>query len=232
MIIGNGFMANGFRNMDRDDIIVFASGVSNSKLTDKEQFQREEHILTKALSDNGSKRTIIYFSTYSINDPSVASETYISHKKAMETYIQSSASRYLILRTSNIIGRSYNPFTITNYLYNKIAAGEQFELWINAYRNLLDIEHLYRMVEQLLKEGIVNEMVYLVCPVEYHILTITKALCSITKKEAYYREIEKGSCFEYDRSLSARLFTQLKISPENYLETLLKKYYLDQTRQA
>ncbi len=232
MIIGNGFMANGFKSMDRDDIIIFASGVSNSKLTDRKEFQREERILTEALSDNGSKRMMIYFSTYSINDPSLAGGQYISHKRAMEAHIQSSDTRYLIVRASNIIGLSYNPFTITNYIYNRIVKGEQFELWINAYRNLLDIEHLYKMVEQLLKEGISNETVYLVCPIEYHVLAITKALCFITKKEAHYREIEKGSCFEYDRSLSARLFTQLKISSENYLETLLKKYYPDQIRQA
>jgi nucleoside-diphosphate-sugar epimerase len=231
MIIGNGFMANGFQNMDRDDIIIFASGVSNSKSIDKEQFQQEEFILKKTLSENICNRTVVYFSTYSIDDPGVAGNQYVTHKKAMETLVRLSGNPHLIIRTSNVVGKSDNPFTITNYLYNKIVTGEQFDLWINAIRNLLDIEHLYKMVEQLFKEGVTNETVYLVCPVDYSILTITKIMCSITRNEACYREIEKGSYFTYDKSLSTRLFMQLKIPTENYLETLLKRYYPQQTKQ-
>lgn len=72
--------------------------------------------------------TVVYFSTYRIDDPSVENNQYVRHKKEMKELVRSSGNPYLIVRTSNIVGIADNPFTITNYLYSKIVAGEQFDL--------------------------------------------------------------------------------------------------------
>ena len=45
MIIGNGLIANLFTEHDRENIIFFASGVSNSLETEKSAFLREENLL-------------------------------------------------------------------------------------------------------------------------------------------------------------------------------------------
>ena len=45
MIIGNGLIANLFRENDRENVVFFASGVSNSLETEKSAFLREENLL-------------------------------------------------------------------------------------------------------------------------------------------------------------------------------------------
>jgi hypothetical protein len=45
MIVGNGLIANLFKNDDREKVVFFASGVSNSLETEKSAFLREENLL-------------------------------------------------------------------------------------------------------------------------------------------------------------------------------------------
>ena len=45
MIVGNGLIANLFREKDRENVVFFASGVSNSLETEKSAFLREENLL-------------------------------------------------------------------------------------------------------------------------------------------------------------------------------------------
>ncbi len=62
MIIGNGLIANLFKNNDEEKVIFFASGVSNSLETDKSAFLREENLIRKTLEEN-PENAFIYFST-------------------------------------------------------------------------------------------------------------------------------------------------------------------------
>ena len=64
MIVGNGLIANLFRENDSENVVFFASGVSNSLETDKSAFLREENLLRKTLEENPEK-IFIYFSTVS-----------------------------------------------------------------------------------------------------------------------------------------------------------------------
>jgi hypothetical protein len=45
MIIGNGLLAGSLKNFDREDCVFLASGVSDSKCTDIEEFGRERNLL-------------------------------------------------------------------------------------------------------------------------------------------------------------------------------------------
>ncbi|WP_333850847.1 hypothetical protein [Epilithonimonas sp.] len=69
MIIGRGLIASLFRDMDQENIIFFASGVSNSLETSPEEFLREENLIRKTFTENPDK-LFIYFSTCSIYDSS------------------------------------------------------------------------------------------------------------------------------------------------------------------
>ena len=62
MIVGNGLIANLFKNEDRENVVFFASGVSNSLETEKSAFLREENLLRKHLTEN-PEEIFIYFST-------------------------------------------------------------------------------------------------------------------------------------------------------------------------
>ena len=48
MVVGSGLLANTFESYrDNEDVIIFASGVSNSGCVDPEQFKRESNLVAK-----------------------------------------------------------------------------------------------------------------------------------------------------------------------------------------
>ena len=79
MIIGNGMLANAVRFYDKDEVIFFASGVSNSLEKDPSAFEREIRLLHSCIEENPHKK-LIYFSTCSVYDPSKAESPYVKHK--------------------------------------------------------------------------------------------------------------------------------------------------------
>ena len=83
MVIGNGLVAKGFSAYNRDsNIVVFASGVSNSTTTSEAAFSREAGLLSEILRQHTEKK-IVYISTCSIYDESLNDSAYVRHKLAM-----------------------------------------------------------------------------------------------------------------------------------------------------
>ena len=87
MVVGNGMIANRFMDYkDDDSIIIFASGVSNSKDTIEQNFLREFALLDKTIKSNADK-VLVYFSTCSIEDEELQNAPYVIHKKNIEKFI-------------------------------------------------------------------------------------------------------------------------------------------------
>src|SRR5690554_2026187 len=141
MIVGNGLIANAFREYDRDDVIFFASGVSNSLETDQAQFDREENLIRKTIEENPGK-IFVYFSTCSIYDSSKNASFYVNHKLNMEHLVASDCEKYLIARVSNAVGKGGNPNLLMNYIYRSILNQTKITIHQNAKRNLIDIEDI------------------------------------------------------------------------------------------
>ncbi|RXM60929.1 hypothetical protein BOQ60_23605 [Chryseobacterium sp. CH1] len=83
MIIGNGILANALKFYDKDDVIFFASGVSNSLEKEASEFEREISLLKSVVSQNPDKK-FFYFSTCSIYDPTKTGSPYVIHKLKIE----------------------------------------------------------------------------------------------------------------------------------------------------
>ena len=120
MIIGNGLLARSLQEVDKEEIVLFCSGVSDSNETDQFKFKREIDLL---LSQNYSKK-IFYFSTISIYNPAKIGNTYIDHKKAIEELIANKFSDFLILRLPNMIGLDGNQANLIPYLINSVSRSE------------------------------------------------------------------------------------------------------------
>jgi len=118
MIIGSGDIASVLP--DRDDLLFFASGVSNSSCTDQKEFDRELLLLT----DLDRSRRVVYFSSLSIYEKDTP---YTRHKKAMEDEVKSRFYNWCIIRIGNITWGK-NPNTFINYITAKIKAGEPYEI--------------------------------------------------------------------------------------------------------
>ncbi len=141
MIIGNGLIANLFTEHDRENIIFFASGVSNSLETEKSAFLREENLLRKHLTENPEK-IFIYFSTCSIYDSSKNGSLYVNHKLKMERLVEDLAPKYLILRVSNAVGKGGNRNLLMNYLVNSVKEEKIINVHNLATRNLIDADDI------------------------------------------------------------------------------------------
>ena len=230
MIIGNGMMASRFSAdySKNNDVLIFASGVSNSSEKNKAAFEREENLLKQSM-DKYAYKTIVYFSTCSIFDPSLAQSPYILHKLKMEELIKISVSRYLICRTSNIVGKKGNPNTLINFLIDKIEKQEEFELWANAFRNILDIDDLFTGVHTLLIDPMTNHSTIAnsYYPLSYSIGKIITTIENHLQKKANYKVVEKGSYYPIPATIDLnRFYPDAAIQfREDYLSKLLNKYH-------
>ena len=106
MIIGDGDVATAIE--DRDDLLFFASGVSNSQCTDEAEYKRELDLLLQQPRD----AHIVYFSSLSIF---YSKSRYARHKLAMECLVQKEFKHSTIIRLGNI-SWGKNPNTLVNYL--------------------------------------------------------------------------------------------------------------------
>lgn len=230
MVTGHGMIAKKFASYKSDDnYLIFASGVSNSKNTDLTAFQRETDLLTEMRKLHPDKM-LVYFSTFSIFDPSEKDSLYVQHKRKLEDFIVQSEGNYLVLRVSNLAGRSANPNTILNFIYSHIINKLSFQAWMNSTRNLIDIDDLFLTVDYILKNKLfINRIITIANPVNNTVPAIIHAFEKILNLQAIYEPLPKGTPFEIDVSEILPVYRELNIVfDKSYLDNLIKKYYLQQ----
>lgn len=105
MVVGNGDLASILP--ERDDLLFFASGVSNSQETRESEYQRELDLLR----EQPENAHIVYFSSLGVLN---GISRYYAHKRSMEATVRQFES-YTIIRIGNIDWGT-NPHTLINYL--------------------------------------------------------------------------------------------------------------------
>ena len=144
MIIGNGLISSVFNKNKKDykNYLVFASGVSNSKETNKEQFIREKELILKYIYEN-KNLTFLYFSSVLVG---VTNNDYYNHKLEMEELIKKETDNYVIFRLPQIIGNLGNKNNLVNFLKDSIINGNEIIVREGVHRALIDIEDLEKIV--------------------------------------------------------------------------------------
>ncbi len=124
MIIGTGDIASVLLPVDREDLLFFASGVSNSQETEEKEYLRELELLMEVSAlDEGQKR-LVYFSSLSIFHNQ---SRYTRHKRTMESAVKAAFTKHTIVRIGNITWGT-NPHTLINFIRDKQQNGEAFEV--------------------------------------------------------------------------------------------------------
>ena len=195
MIIGRGMLANAFKAyQDNDEVIIFASGVSNSQEKEMKEFDRELKLIQSTLSQNPDK-LFVYFSTCSMYDPLSSETPYVKHKLNMERYIEKHAKNYLILRISQILGRSKNQ-TLVNFLLDSIMTGEAFEVWKNSNRNLISLEDVLQISNSLIENKKYHNNLYHVANSAFiTVPELVNIFEEILHKKANCIYLDKGSAY-------------------------------------
>jgi nucleoside-diphosphate-sugar epimerase len=228
MLIGSGLLAQAFVSTysQRDDVCIYAAGVSNSTCTDTHEFSRERQRLSDALQQAKQVNPFVYFGTCSVDDPEARNTPYVQHKLAMER-LASTHPHHLILRLPQVAGITPNPHTLLNYLYAKIARSEAFSLWQNAKRNIIDIDDVASIVRQLVADKTARNITLNIAnPVSYPMTDIVSVMERIVGKRAIYDVVERGSEYPIDITFMLTVLNKTSVKfGEDYLEQVIGKYY-------
>jgi nucleoside-diphosphate-sugar epimerase len=224
MVVGNGLIAKSFKSyLEKDDVIIFASGVSNSSISEKDNisFQREKDLINEYLKYKDKK--FIYFSTCSISDVSKINP-YIEHKIKMEKLIESNHDNYLIFRLPIVIGVSDNNNTFFNNIKLKIIKGDTITIYNNISRYIIDVDDLSNILPTFIendKNRIINVCFNNKDFVSNIIETMEYILCKkcnkIFKDIGYNSDIDNGYFI-------SKLESMNYIFDTNYNINVLKKY--------
>lgn len=194
MLIGNGLIASAFLDYkDNDDIIVIASGISNSKETDYKKYQREIDMIGEFI---GTKSKVIYFSTISVFDESLDS-LYVKHKRYIEKLISSNFDNYLIFRLPIVIGKTSNNNTFINNIKGKIISDEI--IYINNMSSIyiIDIDDIRRFLPDLINNRN-NEIINVVFDNKEFVFDIIQKIERLLGKEANKKIVNNGFDFTVD----------------------------------
>lgn len=223
MVVGNGFIASAFsRFKDSDDVVIFASGVSNSRETIPDAFLREETLLRPFLSQ---ERLLVYFSTTSVFDKSLQGSKYVEHKLKMEELVRSSVGGHIIFRLPIMVGYSPNPNTLINFLIDKVVNCKPFVAHSKACRYLMSISDIEQFVPAFIhKANFRNKTHNIYTSGQVNVLDIIKELEIFSGKTAQFSTVDDGDCYEVELSEDILSESSFKLRP---LKELLSESFVE-----
>ena len=227
MVIGNGMVAKSFAQyLELDDVVVFASGVSNSKLAIESEFEKEKNLLKKVLQEHKGKK-IVYFSTFNLYDPVEKKSPYCLHKLDMEEFISANVPIYNIFRLGHVAGQSAQQYTILSFLYNAINDGTLFKLWKYASRNIIDIDDISKICSYISDNDLYLNQITNICNSKNStIVEIVAILERMLNKNGNYSLLDEGGCPEVDNTKIRSIAKNLGIHfGDSYVEKVIFKYY-------
>ncbi|PIQ14857.1 MAG: hypothetical protein COW67_11515 [Flavobacteriales bacterium CG18_big_fil_WC_8_21_14_2_50_32_9] len=227
MLIGKGLIASTFKHYsDNSEVIVFASGVSNSGESNAAEYEREFKLLQQFVSSNSK---LIYFSTCSVIDDSLKESSYIRHKLNVEKYISENFYSFIIFRLPIVVGKNTNPFTLTNFLFNKIKNNEKFTLFDKAHRYLIDIDDLGLILSSMINAGKFDNQILDVCfNNKTSILELIAIFEKIINKKALYIIKESGSSYTPNNTVFMNYLEDINFQIQPiYNNNLIEKYYFN-----
>lgn len=228
MLIGSGLLAHAFYSefLQREEVCIYAAGVSNSHCIDDREFVRERQRLADAMQNAMHVDAFVYFGTCSVADPDARNTPYVQHKLAMEKMV-CTHPRSLILRLPQVAGITPNPHTLLNYLNARISRSERFDLWDKAKRNIIDVIDVASIAQQLIVDDSArNTIINIANSVNYHMVDIVSAMERSIGKHAIYDIVAHGSEYPIDTHAIRSVLNKSGVKfGDDYLEKVIGKYY-------
>jgi len=230
-IIGSGFLANQFRNhlklIKKLNICIYASGVSNSLCKDKFELNKDYKKIKEFVKTIGDKK-LIYISSCSIFDPNRNKSSYIKNKLKIEKFIKKNFKYYVILRFPEIVGKNNNKNTLLNFLIYNISNSIKFTAFLNAKRNLLDVDDAIKISFFYLKFKKDVKEINIINPKFFYVSSIIKLIEeNLSIKAIYLKKKSKFVNWDIKSSINNNILKKTKIKFTNkYLLKIIRKYYI------
>ena len=221
-------LAKGFSKLSisENKICVYAYGVSDSRCTDQKAFLRESAALKDALISHPDT-IFIYFGSCSVDDPEMIGSPYIDHKLRMESLVSAHVERSLIIRLPQVAGFTKNKSNLLSFLADHIQHQKSFDLWLNASRNIIDVDDVVATVKVLIEDtGATNKKYNIASTVSHQVAEIVAAMENVLGKKAIFHEKLKGTKSHIDLSRTVKYLEAARIKfDDDYLLKVISKYY-------
>ena len=226
MVVGNGLIAKAFAAFrDRQDVVVFASGVSNSLEIDPAAFRREADLLRR-VRDEHPRALLVYFGTCSVEDEEQRNTPYVGHKIAMEGLLAASPGPWLVLRVPLAIGNNPGSRTLARFLHDRILSGEPFEVWGGANRFPIDVDDVFRIGSRFIADPAMWNRSINVALRAFPVTEFVRVMERILGRKALYSVVPKGKPFRLDCPEVLKVAAELELDfGDQYLERVLRKYF-------
>jgi len=226
MIIGNGMIAKAFVAYKKySNILIFASGVSNSLENKIINFEREEQLLRKTILANKNS-TVVYFSTCSIDDKSVNQSQYVMHKLKMESIVKEIATNFFIFRLPQVVGNSNSPIFI-NFLFNSIIYKKKIDIYKYSTRNLICIKDVFEICDFIITENkFINEITNIATPFNINVFELVTELENLTNNVIKKNILNIGTQCNINIDKLLSLDKNFDIYSSSYTSNLLKEFFI------
>jgi nucleoside-diphosphate-sugar epimerase len=187
--------------------------------------------LVKAIAQYKSADLFLYFGTCSADSPLGSVSPYVQHKIRMEKIV-AEHPQYLILRFPQTAGRTENPHTLLNFIYTRIVRSERFEVWINARRNIIDVDDAVQIAVGLaFGKGVRRECINVANFLDYAMVDIVALMAEVVGKSAIFDGTDKGDAYPIDTQRIREVVRECGVAfGSEYLESVIRKYYGDLAR--
>jgi len=147
------------------------------------------------------------------------------HKQAMEETVLRAGG--VVLRLPQVVGRTDNPNTLTNFLRDRILGGAAFSVWAHAERNLIDVEDVAAISTHLVSAAGPGGHVFSVAtPRSLPMPEIVAIFERVLGRKACYTIEPRGTPLRIDADAAMGAARTLGIDLEgNYAESVIRKYY-------
>lgn len=233
-IVGNGQLAKAFKSYKEiPNSLIFASGVSNSNVTQEDKFLREKNLLLNNLDflkkhKNRKNIVFVYFSSCVVSTKEYPKNPYYKHKENMENIIRKNSIKYLIVRVPQLFGDLKKHPTLINFIYNSILEEKNMKIYDRAYRYVIEINDVLKIVESLVLEPQkTKEIIDIANPFRYRVIDIIRTLEDMTNKRAKYNIVEEEDGYFLKLGRLNKIIEERKLSinfGEDYLyDKLIEK---------
>jgi nucleoside-diphosphate-sugar epimerase len=226
MVVGNGMIAKSFSAyINREDVVIYASGVSNSAEDSEDKFQREIALIKNCIEKNVNC-LIVYFSTCSVSDESLIDTKYVKHKIFIEDYIKKNASSFIVFRLPIVIGKTDNKFTLFNFFQEKLSTNQELFIQKNAYRYLVDVDDVSNVLSQIIEsKNFLNSTVEVTFSESISVLEMANVMKKCICSDSKINLVDGGGSYRVDNSLVENFIYNNKIViSKEYNKEVLKKY--------
>jgi len=224
MIVGSGLLSSEFKKFSEslENFLIFASGVSNSKETNINNFEREKKLLINLINNNQNLK-LIYFSSVLTG---IIDNDYYRHKLQVEEIIKNNCKNYIIFRIPQIVGFNGNKNNIVNFLKESVKNENEILIYKNVYRSLIDIEDLVNIVLYCIDKTN-NSLLFLSGVEKISVMELSNKIYGLLHKNPKIKEETHLLNLNWDTEndiLINQSIDFLQINREGYNDKILKKY--------